>query len=151
MPGVRPMMIAYCSAVWQPHLLYRYYGNSKWAPDSIFYLSMSSAFHRLNQQEVSHNFVLNRILLPHENAFLCCGRTCSWLFISLKSELQNRFIWQQDRNDVLALRKQSNVISGYDLTDICLTTFIILPGIFILFFCEKTLNVICRAQANETG
>jgi len=40
--------------------------NSKWAPVSIFYLSVLSAFHRLNYRWFSYNLVLNRMLQYRE-------------------------------------------------------------------------------------
>ena len=43
------------------------------------------------------------------------------------------------------LWKSNIVISGCDISEVCQSTFIILPGIFILFFREKSLHVVYRA------
>ena len=67
-----------------------------------------------------------------------CNGTCSGLFISLKRE-QDRFILLKTRNNkdgtiFLVSRKCNDVVSGYDIADVRQITFIILSGIFILYF-----------------
>ena len=77
-----------------------------------------------------------------KESFLCFERTYPRLIISLKKDLTRSIHFAksekyQGQNDFLELRKYRDIVSGYDIADVRQTDFMILRGIFILFFCEK--------------
>ena len=51
----------------------------------------------------------------------------------------------------LKLSTKKLLANYLEMYSIWQTTFIILPGIFILFFHEKSWYVVCRAQAGEAS